>query len=48
MEMHSDLFKSSGYEIDSKVVGLRINSAMPAVVRIHVIATEINYDFFSL
>jgi hypothetical protein len=34
MEMHSSLFKSSGYEIDSKIVGLRVNSAMPFVVRI--------------
>ena len=33
METHSDLFQSSGYEIDSKVVGLRVNSAMPSVVR---------------
>ena len=34
METHSSLFQSSGYEIDSKVVGLRVNSAMPSVVRV--------------
>ena len=34
METHSSLFSSSGYEIDSKVIGLRVNSAMPTVVRI--------------
>ena len=46
METHSSLFQSSGYEIDSKVVGLRVNSAMPSVVRVDELPSK--YTFFNM